>query len=57
MNHNMEKELKKMGFHELEMLWEQKMNELFAIKREIDRRSGNDRKPSVDVDYTKYVTK
>lgn len=53
----MEEELKKMGFHELEVLWEQKRNELFAIKREIDRRAGNDRKPSVDVDYTKYVTK
>lgn len=48
---------KNMSTHELEVLWEQKRNELYAIRMELDRRSGKDRKPNVDVDYTKYVTK
>lgn len=53
----MEEDLRKLGFHELEVLWEQKRGELFAIRRELDRRTGKNVKPSVDVDYTKYVTK
>ena len=54
---DMEEELKKLGLHDLEVLWEKKRNELYAIKRELDHRTGKDQKPSVDVDYTKYVTK
>lgn len=50
-------ELKRMSVAELEKLCQQKMDELFLVRKELDRRTGRDVKPSVEVDYTKYVTK
>lgn len=50
-------DLRKLSIPELERLWEQKRDELFLIRKELDRRTGKDVKPSVEVDYTKYVTK
>lgn len=46
-----------MSVAELEKLCQQKMDELFLVRMELDRRTGRDVKPSVEVDYTKYVTK
>lgn len=53
----MREDLKGLSVKELEKLWEQKRDELFLIRKELDRRTGRDVKPSVEIDYTKYVTK
>lgn len=53
----MMEDLRRMSVSELQKLWEQKRDELFLVRKELDRRTGKDVKPSVEVDYTKYVTK
>lgn len=53
----MKEDLRKLNIEDLQRLWEQKMDELFLIRKELDRRTGKDVKPNVEVDYTKYVTK
>ena len=53
----MKEDLKSLSVKELEKLWEQKRDELYLIRKELDRRTGRDVKPSVEIDYTKYVTK
>lgn len=53
----MKEDLRRMSVQELQRLWEQKMDELFLVRKELDRRTGKDVKPSVEIDYTKYVTK
>ena len=50
-------DLRKLSVGELQRLWEQKRDELFLVRKELDRRTGKDVKPSVEVDYEKYVTK
>lgn len=52
----MHKNLKELSTKELEGLWLDKMNELFEIKKEIDKRKGEP-KPLKSVDFTSYVTK
>lgn len=53
----MKEDLRRLSVDELQKLWEAKRDELFLIRKELDRRTGKDVKPSVDIDYTKYVTK
>lgn len=53
----MRDDLRGLSVEELQKLWEQKRDELFLIRKELDRRTGRDVKPSVEVDFTKYVTK
>lgn len=53
----MKEDLRGLSIEELQRLWEQKRDELFLVRKELDRRTGRDVKPSVEVDYTKYVTK
>lgn len=53
----MMEDLRRMSVQELQKLWEQKRDELFLVRKELDRRTGKDVKPSVEVDYEKYVTK
>lgn len=53
----MTEDLRRLSVEELRRLWEQRRDELFLIRKELDRRTGRDVKPSVDIDYTKYVTK
>lgn len=45
---------KGMSIDELKALWEKLKNECFEIRNEIARRT--EQKPSVDTDFTKYVT-
>ena len=52
----MHKNLKELSTKELESLWLDKMNELFEIKKEIDKRKG-EHNPLKSVDFTSYVTK
>lgn len=52
----MKEDLRRMSVQELQKLWEQKRDELFLVRKELDRRTGKDVKPSVEIDYTKYVT-
>lgn len=40
---------------ELEDMWHKLIEECYNIRREIDRRQSNI--PSVDVDFTNYITK
>lgn len=49
--------LREMSLEELRRAWEIKRDEALLLRRELDRRTGKDVKPSVDVDYEKYVTK
>lgn len=56
MHYTMIKNLKDMSTKDLEDLWLNKMNELFEIKKEIDRRKGEP-KPLKSVEFTSYVTK
>ena len=53
----MKEDLRRLSIDELQRLWEQKRDELFLVRKELDRRMGKDVKPSVEIDYTKYVTK
>lgn len=53
----MKEDLRSLSVEELRRLWEQKRDELFLVRKELDRRTGKDVKPSVEIDYTKYVTK
>lgn len=53
----MKGDLRKLSVQELQKLWEQKRDEALLLRRELDRRTGKDVKPSVEVDYEKYVTK
>lgn len=53
----MKEDLRKLNIEDLQRLWEQKRDELFLVRKELDRRTGKDVKPNVEVDYTKYVTK
>lgn len=50
-------DLRRLSVSELRKLWEQKRDELFLVRKELDRRTGKDVKPNVEIDYTKYVTK
>jgi len=50
-------DLRRLSIDELQRLWEQKRDEALLLRRELDRRTGKDVKPSVEIDYTKYVTK
>lgn len=50
-------DLRGLSVDELQKLWEQKRDELFLVRKELDRRTGRDVKPNVEIDYTKYVTK
>ena len=49
------KELRGKTLAELEALWTTRRDELLAIKREIDRRKGEEI-PAVGVDFESYVT-
>lgn len=50
-------DLRRLSVSELQKLWEQKRDEALLLRRELDRRTGKDVKPSVEIDYDKYVTK
>ena len=50
-------DIREMSLEELRRAWEQKRDEALLLRRELDRRTGKDVKPSVEVDYDKYVTK
>lgn len=53
----MMEDLRRLSVSELQKLWEQKRDEALLLRRELDRRTGKDVKPSVEIDYDKYVTK
>lgn len=50
-------DLKHMSIQELENLWIKRRDELFEIRKELDRRTGKGDKPVVNIDYDKYITK
>lgn len=50
-------DLRRLSVSELQKLWEQKRDEALLLRRELDRRTGKDVRPSVEIDYDKYVTK
>lgn len=49
-------ELRNMTLQQLKELWRERRDELLMIKREIDRREG-DEVPTANVDFESYVTK
>lgn len=52
-------ELRKMSLADLEHLWRKKVDETVMIKKEIDRRKGEETSPrnGRDVNFEDYVTK
>lgn len=50
-----EMDVSRMSGAELLRLFEERKRMLIAVRDEIDRRERSDGKPSVDVDFTKYV--
>lgn len=48
--------LKQMSLKQLKDFWRQKRDELLTIKKEIDRREGNEIPPA-SVDFESYITK
>lgn len=49
-------DIRKLSNKELEDLWCEKRDELFEIRKEIDRRKNEKHEP-VNVDFTSYITK